>query len=174
MTQLTFGYSDSEDRIWLLFSDNGTQLWLTRRLTNMLLVHLADRMEKTCPGGEMQGSLRASTRVALEHEAAHEPPPDAPEEGDGVAATGQQQGPKEPHAPPVPGNIHRLSSISMSLRGNLVRFDFIAPGFSRAMDLTRGETHKLLGALTRRAAASEWNLLNLPLWLVEAAKAEAH
>lgn len=160
MTQLTFGYSDSEDRIWLLFSDNGTQLWLTRRLTSILISHLANRMVITCPGGQMESSLKAETRVALEYEAAHERNFDA----DGLEAV------PEPPPPPVTvgqGAVHHLTSVSITVHSERVKLEFMAPGFVRGLELTRAETHKLLGALARRSAASDWNLPNLPEWLVQ-------
>lgn len=153
MTQLTLGYSDSEDRLWLMFTDDGSQLWLTRRMTQVLLQHLAQRMTISCPGAAPDVSLKPEIRVALEFEAAHEADHDPV----------QQPGAKPAHPPQ--GSIHVVSSINLKMNQSQILLEANAPGYRRTLTMSRAETHRMLGALARRSQAADWNIPNLPSWL---------
>jgi hypothetical protein len=152
--QLTIGYSDSEDRLWLLFADDGTQLWLTRRLTCVLLKRMAERMTVSCPSAGDDYSLKPEIRVALEYEAAHELPADPDL---------QDAAPEQ--ATITHRSVHQLTSISLKVAANRVQMEAIGPGFRRPLLLSRAEAHRLLGALVRRSIAADWNLPPLPDWL---------
>ncbi len=161
MTQLTLGYSDSEDRLWLVFPDDGTQLWLTRRMTQVLLQHLAQQMTASCPGADPVISLKPEVRVALEfeaaHEAEHDPVPSAT--GKGAAGNGNAG------SAVSPATVHVISSITLKMNASQVRLEANAPGYTRVMGMTRAEAHRMLGALARRSKAAGWNLTDLPAWL---------
>ena len=50
MLTTTFGYLDSEDRVWLSLGDEARRVWLTRRITAHLLVGMARQLETECEG----------------------------------------------------------------------------------------------------------------------------
>lgn len=161
MTQLTFGYSDSEDRIWMRFSDDEGQLWLTRRLANACLRHLVELMTKSVPGAapESGPSLDANKRVELEHEMAQEIL------NEQAAANGG------PPAPPVMQAVaasHRLSSIKLTVDASKVSIEYVAPNYSRKTHMTRAEAHALLKALANRCQNAGWNLDSIPAWVLNA------
>jgi hypothetical protein len=156
MTQLTLGYSDSEDRLWLIFTDDGSQLWLTRRMTLVLLQHLSERMTISCPGAAPDVSLKPEIRVALEFEAAHETEHDP-------IPQGQPQGGK-PEGQPQ-GSVHVVSSITLKMGSSQVQLMTNAPGYQRTLCMSRAEAHRMLGALARRSQSAGWNMPNLPAWL---------
>lgn len=153
MTQLTFGYSDSEDRLWLLFTDEGTQLWLTRRLMGALLTHMVKHITDSVPGALGVGSSLASNqRVALEHETAGEV-----WQAPGQAATAS-----------TPVNAtYQLNTVNVHIDERQVKMEFVAPGYQRSLTLNRADAHQLLRAMAGRCLAADWNLPNLPLWLVD-------
>jgi hypothetical protein len=154
MTQLTLGYSDSEDRLWLVFTDDGSQLWLTRRMAHVLLLRLAERMTVSCPGATSETSLKPEIRVALEFEAAHE--------------TEQDPEPVPQETTPAHTAVattHLITSITLKVSNHQIHLEAQARGYCRSLLMTRAETHRLLGALARRCAASEWHLTGLPKWL---------
>jgi hypothetical protein len=156
MTQLTLGYSDSEDRLWLIFTDDGSQLWLTRRMTHVLLLRLAERMTASCPGATNETSLKPEIRVALEFEAAHETDDDP-----------EPVPPKASTTPAAINTIHLINSITLKVSNQQIHLEARARGYSRSLLMTRAEAHRLLGALARRCVASEWHLTGLPDWLEE-------
>lgn len=157
MTQLTLGYSDSEDRLWLIFTDDGSQLWLTRRMTLVLLQHLAERMTISCPGAAPDLSLKPEIRVALEFEAAHEA------DHDPLPQESQQQGNKADTQ--AQGSVHVISSITLKMGSSQVQLITNAPGYQRTLCMSRAEAHRMLGALARRSQSAGWNMPNLPPWL---------
>lgn len=157
MTQITLGYSDSEDRLWLIFASDATQLWLTRRMTEVLILRMAERMTISCPGAAMDASLQAEVRVALEHEAAHEI--------DDTPGPVKEHAAHSPSPPAAPGSIYRINSFNLTVSTNQILLEALAPGFNRRLTMNRAEAHRFLAALARRAKAADWNLPNLPPWL---------
>lgn len=162
MTQITLGYSDSEDRLWLIFASDATQLWLTRRMTEVLLLRMAERMTISCPGAAMDVSLQADVRVALEHEAAHEV--DDPPKSVTESASASDAAPGGVTA----GHIYRINSFNLTVSPHQIQLEALAPGFNRKLTMTRAEAHRFLAALARRTRAAEWNIPNLPHWLNQA------
>ncbi len=161
MTQLTLGYSDSEDRLWLIFPDDGTQLWLTRRMTLILLQHMAQQMTASCPSAAPTISLKPEVRVALEFEAAHEAEHDpVPQQAGKNGASRTDTG-----GSGNTGTVHVISSITLKMNASQIRLEANAPGYSRVLGMTRAEAHRMLGALARRSKAAGWNITDLPPWL---------
>lgn len=81
---ITFGYSDSEDRLWVrccLQGGGESRFWLTRRLALALIKGIADKLAETLP--PLPVPMDDTLRLALEHEAGFEKPaepaPPAPE-----------------------------------------------------------------------------------------------
>jgi len=161
MTQLTFGYSDSEDRIWLSVS-TGRRFWLTRRMVLGFLPKIADLLEKTVPGGDIPNALPASERIALEYI-------EALEDGlDGLPAMEMNKetrtaalGNGPPPAPP-----HLLTSLSASAKGDRCSLILQPDTKDGTVSLKRLEFHRLLSALIRTATGAGWDLRGLPAWLM--------
>lgn len=149
MTQLTIGFSDSEDRLWLLLTDDTHQFWLSRRFCANLLRHLEKALTDSCPGGEMQGSLDAQTRVSLEHQAAHESEHEAT--------------PVQPKNDAVARQSSLLTSILLTVDSGKVDMELIAPGHSRSLTLNRAQAHQFLAALWQHSQNAKWDLPN-PGW----------
>lgn len=158
MTQLTFGYSDSEDRIWLSVS-SGMRFWLTRRLVSGFLPKVAELLEKTVPGGDIPNALPPDQRVALEHAEALE------EDLDGKPAMEvnketRTNGDPIPSAPP-----QLLTTLSVSADGTHCTLILLPDNQSGRVTLKRIEFHRLVAALLRTAKNSRWDITGLPAWM---------
>jgi hypothetical protein len=160
MTQLTFGYSDSEDRIWLSVS-TGRRFWLTRRMVLGFLPKIAELLEKTVPGGDIPNALPAAERVALEYIEALE------DDLDGQPAMEMNKetrttalGSSPPPAPPL-----LLTSLSASAKGERCSLILQPDAKDGTVSLKRLELHRLLSALIRTATNAGWDLRGLPAWL---------
>lgn len=149
MTQLTIGYSDSEDRLWLLLSDESFQFWLSRRFCDVLLRHLEQSLTESCPGGQLHGSLDAQTRVALEHQAAQESEMVAPVVEQTVVATARQSA--------------LLTSVVLTVDSAKVLLELVTPGYARCLHFSRAEAHQLLALIWQHCRQAEWGLTE-PGW----------
>ncbi len=160
MTELTFGYSDSEDRIWLTVS-TGRRFWLTRRMVLGFLPKIADLLEKTVPGGDIPNALPASERIALEHA-------EALEDGlDGAPAMEMNKdtrlgtlGSGKPPPPP-----HLLTSLSASAKDDRCSLILVPNTKDGSVNLKRIEFHRLISALVRTAIGAGWDPKGLPHWM---------
>ncbi|HEY5801561.1 MAG TPA: hypothetical protein VIT92_15165 [Burkholderiaceae bacterium] len=154
MTTLSFGHSDTEDRLWITLPNGGPQLWLTRRLISLLLRHLVEQLTATCPGGDIVGSLQDVHRVALEHETANET------EGDAASP---------PHEPELPlkqaRRVHLITTMHLTVGPSAIEIELLAAGFHHSLKLQRAEAHRLAGVLYRRAQAADWAIQGMPVWL---------
>jgi len=159
MTQITFGYSDSEDRVWLSSSD-GARYWLTRRLLTGLLRPVAELLEKTVPGGDVPHALPAADRIALEHEVALADGPD------GQPAMAKNRETRTAGAAPgkPPALVTAITCQADSHRCALI---ITAGGEPGRIDLNRMDFHRLLTALHRITVTAGWGLAGLPDWLTD-------
>lgn len=161
MTQLTFGYSDSEDRIWLSVS-TGRRFWLTRRMVLGFLPKVADLLEKTVPGGDIPNALPAAERVALEYlEALEDGLDGAPAMEMNKETRTRAIGDGPPPAPPL-----LLTSLSASAKGERCSLILQPDSKDGTVSLKRLEFHRLLSALMRTAGGAGWDLRGLPAWLL--------
>jgi hypothetical protein len=159
MTELTFGYSDSEDRLWLKSSD-GAKYWLTRRLLARFIGPTADLLEKTVPGGEVSNALSAAQRIALEHAEAMA---DTPEGKPAMARNKDTQPPGGgTSAPPL-----LATTLSLTADAGRCRLTIVAGGRDGQLNLSRLDFHRFLGAMTLAAQKSGWDLPGLPDWLAD-------
>ena len=155
MTQLTFGYSDSEDRLWLRFSNDPAQLWLSRRLARSLIIHLIEQMTLSCPGDPACGaSADPKHRLGLEHEMSREV----------VQETGRGARVPSPDMAPASASF-LLTSFKLNVTSQQVIIECIAPGYGRGLALMRNEAHTVLAALVSRCLSAEWDFKDLPAWL---------
>ncbi|TCJ15028.1 hypothetical protein EZJ19_08165 [Parasulfuritortus cantonensis] len=157
MSQITFGYSDSEDRVWLA-STGGTRFWLTRRLVNGLLRPTCDLLEKTVPGGDVPNALPASQRIAIEHE---ESLADSPEGLPAIEKNKETRG--AGNAPVKPPAL--VTIVTVQADASRCAWIVTAAAKPARIEVNRLEFHRLLAALYRTAEAAGWGLANLPGWL---------
>lgn len=161
MTQYTFGYSDSEDRVWLSGSD-GSRYWLTRRLLAGLLGPVCELLERTVPGGDIPNALPAARRIALEHAEALADGP----EGQPALALNQpsRSAGTAPSQPPA-----LVNSITCEAHARRCALIITAGRTPARIDLNRMDFHRLLAALHRITVVAGWELAGLPDWLAETA-----
>lgn len=158
MTEITFGYSDSEDRIWLSVS-NGMRFWLTRRLASGLLPKAAELLEKTVPGGSIPNALPAEQRVALEHAEALE------EDLDGKPAMELNKETRAPGEARPAAAPRLLTTVSVSAKGDQCTLILLPNDEHGRIALRRIEFHRLLAAIVRTTHNARWDLAGLPAWL---------
>lgn len=158
MTQMTIGYSDSEDRLWLLLSDDETQFWLSRRFCAGLIRYLEQLLTASCPTSALSSQLDAKTRVAIEHQTAQDILADQRSGAAGKAAA--------PESAPTLGQRRSelITSVNLTARADKVEVELNTPGHSRLLHLTRAEAHLFLSALWQRGKGANWNLSG-PEWI---------
>ena len=140
MTTTTFGYSATQDRIWMRAHEVDVTVWLTRRMVLSVLGPMLTAFEVSTPGE--QGGAAPKARAAIEHHLAlHE------------AAPGQSppqiRAGREVHAPvndAMDGLCLRISS-RLNGQGVVLQFETNAapleagrsglPGFAFAPDVAR-------------------------------------
>ena len=66
----TFGYSATEDRLWMRCDGWPQRVWLTRRTARAMVQALVRLIETTPAPGDTAGAPSASERAAAEHDAA--------------------------------------------------------------------------------------------------------
>ena len=152
--QLTFGYSDSEDRIWLSSSE-GDKFWLTRRLVSRFLSPVASLMEQTVPGSEVPNALSPACRIGLEH---GEAMADSPDGQPAVVRDTETRNTARSGTPTL------VNSLSLSIDPQGCHLSLVAAGQETRMTLNRLDLHRLLGALALMVRNAEW-VLSIPDWL---------
>ncbi|MDD3528734.1 MAG: hypothetical protein PHS77_02555 [Gallionellaceae bacterium] len=156
MTQFTFGYSDSEDRIWLS-SSNGARYWLTRRLLVGLLGPVTSLLEKTVPGGDIPHALPPIQRIALEHEEALADSPD------GQPALERNKDTRAAGAPPAQPVL--VTGLTFQANGRRCTLIVNTSHGQSQIKLNRMDFHRLLAALYRISLTAGWQVAGLPDWL---------
>lgn len=169
MTQLTIGFSDSEDRLWLLLSEDAYQFWMTRRLCGNFLITLARELAASCPGIDYGAQQDPELRIALEHETAHEHAQELRATAENAASLATQD--TSNATPNKQRQGHLLNSINMTLDSQHLRLELITNHGGRAMQLNRGESHQLLSTLWLHSQAAGWNL-QVPNWVKHPAAQE--
>lgn len=187
--KIRFGYSDSDDRMWIRAGGAGPLWWVTRRLALRLVLQWATLMERTLPpvhghvpdlgGGEddITGaaagrdaagendagaeSLDAAERLLHEHLAALASPRKAPSAAE---PDGARQGEDEP--PPASGVSALLYSVDLSARGGRIRLVLRSAGHHQVIAVPRDDGHRLLAAFVSRCRRNGWLEARLPAWLV--------
>jgi hypothetical protein len=156
LTELTIGYSDSEDRLWLKSSE-GAKYWLTRRLLLRFIAPTAELLEKTVPGGEVPNALPVAQRIALEHAEAMA---DTPEGQPAMVRNKETQSTAGTSAPPL-----LASGLSITADGSRCRLTILAADKENHLNLSRLDFHRILGAMALATRKAGWNLAGLPDWL---------
>jgi hypothetical protein len=66
LTTTTFGYSTSQDRIWMRVHEQDITIWFTRRMVRSVLGPMLKVFEESTPG--QQGGAAARARASIEHQ----------------------------------------------------------------------------------------------------------
>ncbi len=163
MTELTMGYSDSEDRLWLVLSDNDSQFWLSRRFCANLLTGLASELSISCAGLVYGPQTDPDLRVALEHETAHEHAAQLRQDALEQPPESQTAQANADSAPRT--RVARLlTSIKITTTSSHVQMDLITSQVSRSLHLNRAEAHQVLSSLWLHSQAAGWGL-TVPSWV---------
>jgi len=159
----TFGYNPVEDRLWVSCSGWSNRLWLTRRMTQMMVALVARVLENSAPLPPSLPGAQAvppAERAAREHDASLNHPP--PGEGTRALVLGRdtQTGPAELAAALL---CTRFSATATAYGAELV---YGASDGERKVQLSRTGLHRWLHALhivLGRTGWPEWQAL--PEWL---------
>lgn len=158
---VVFGYSDSDDRMWVRIGDGPLLWWITRRLALRMIGQWAALVERTVPAEAAAGKPAAqlalaerSRQAALEHRGALAPSP-SPSSAGGAAT--------EPPAPP--GTSALLYGAEIGVAGDKMRFVLRSAGHRQAFETPRGDAHRLLAAFVSRCRRNGWLESPLPEWL---------
>jgi hypothetical protein len=156
---VVFGYSDSDDRMWVRIGDGPLLWWITRRLALRMIGQWAALVERTVPAEAGAGSPAAppaaderTRRAALEHRGALAPQ---------VLPAGSPAA--EPPAPP--GTSALLYGAEIGVAGDKMRFVLRSAGNRQAFETPRGDAHRLLAAFVSRCRRNGWLDSPLPEWL---------
>jgi hypothetical protein len=172
--KVSFGYSDSEDRMWIRAGRDAPLWWLTRRMALRLSSEWAALLERSLvsPGeadeGEDGGSPGAGVRteddradrLLREHRAALANPRRPPEDGEGEE---RSAGRGEPAAPA--GASALVYAVDLGAQGGRIRLVLRSAGREQAIVAPRDDSHRLLAAFVSRCRRNGWLEARLPAWL---------
>lgn len=178
--KVSFGYSDSDDRMWIRAGGTGPLWWVTRRMALRLVSEWAALLERSVPAeagdepgsdhGEAPSGAPMTTeaeayaddaaralrgRVREEHRAALGRPRPPKEGADGAAG--------EAPAPPGPGAL--VYSVDLSAREGRISLALRSSGQRQAIVAPREDSHRLLAAFVSRCRRNGWLAARLPAWL---------
>ena len=187
--KVSFGYSDSDDRMWIRAGGSGPLWWVTRRMALRLVSEWAGLLERTVPAGEggasgVEGADASSDALADAGAAG-----DAGTAGDAGAlarslrdrllaehraALGRPRPPKdgaeggagEAPAPPGPGAL--VYSVDLGAKEGRIRLVLRSSGQRQAIVAPREDSHRLLAAFVSRCRRNGWLQARLPAWLESA------
>lgn len=153
---VTFGYSDSEDRLWvrcLMKDEDDVRFWITRRLTLALIEAMGIKLRETLPA--LPVPMAEDLRLAVEYQSAleipREPAPPAPENP--VARTQEL-----PLCHTVDISTHPSHAWAIVWK--------VAGAAPLALTANRQTIHRLLAALINRAEAAGWAPALSQSWLI--------
>ena len=152
ITNITFGYADSEDRLWarLIMTDQSeTTIWLTRSLCQAVCNGLGQVLEKnTVLGGDTPASEDAiqkyiKTEFFEAKTTTWSPTPEPP---------------KADSPSPTDLGLGRLCHTIQITPGDTWQLRFLLPqARPMVMALLRPQVHKILAALLLQGQRAQWN-----------------
>ena len=160
------GYSQEADRLRLVLHrrDDRLGLWLTRRLTKAFLGKFAAMLES---GVSADGSSRRAA-VIFEHlEACAGGETQSQDSGQSDTTGAQSQ------TGPIECALVTTLNVSPRSRGFVFTLTDES-GNKHELAVSRGEAHRLVNALFRKAVTAEWDLASHAGWLGEAEQARGH
>lgn len=153
---ITFGYSDSEDRLWarcVLAGNNECRFWLTRRLTLALIHALAEKLQKTLPA--LPVPMEDSLRLAMEYQAAIDAPTDTAPAQPSTASSHTRAMPLC-HSIDITPSPDKPWGIQWRLENQQ----------TLALSPERNQVHRVLAILISRAEAAGWAPALTETWLI--------
>lgn len=166
MFTTTFGYLDSEDRIWLSLGDETRRVWFTRRITAHLLVGMAHQLELSTPGAV--AGADAPTRARIEHQLAFNEA-GSPGEADGACDVPIRMG-EESRAESRDASYVLCTGLQATLRSDGVCTVQLAleDGDDCELQFNRAGLHRWLRGLWMAARHARWfDPVEVPVWLRE-------
>jgi hypothetical protein len=158
--QLSFGYSQAEDRLVMIMQSGGklSNLLFTRRLTALLINGLADILVRSSAMASRAPEALREDIVLMEHQSVMQqaqaattvpaPPPQAPIDAREIAA-------------PI-----LIQTINIATHPNHFVLEFKPEqGPAVIAALNRADLHRVLEVLKRRADEANWNLPVGAAWL---------
>lgn len=160
--QLSFGYSQGEDRLVMLMNSGGrvSSLLFTRRLTALLINGLADVLVRSSAMASRAPEALREDIVLMEHQTVmQQTNAAAPAPAPGPAP--QPQGEPPEMAPPM-----LVQTINIATHPNHFVLEF-RPDWGTPVNaaLSRADLHRVLEVLKRRADEANWNLPVGAAWL---------
>ena len=156
---VVFGYSDSDDRMWIRIGDGPLLWWITRRLALRMIGQWAALVERTVPAEAGAGSPAAplaeterTKRAALEHRGA-------------LAPQASPAGSVAAEPPPPAGTSALLYGVEIAVAGDKMRFALRSADKRQAFETPRNDAHRLLSAFVSRCRRNGWLDSPLPEWL---------
>lgn len=167
VSSLKLTYDPIEDRIratFVLAAGEAIEMWFSRRLTRMLLRHLADLIERTSRSSKRATGADRETVLAFEHEAAVKTVARLQQGSARPSTKAANDG--RPEAPePVPQGI--CTTVDATVRRGICHLTFRAQqGPGLRLKTSRPLAHWLIDVLSRNAATGDWNLGSPTSWLL--------
>lgn len=196
--KVSFGYSDSEDRMWIRAGGSGPLWWVTRRFALNLVAQWAALLERTAPAGAQQDAGAAGDTDGggpVDADAGAAAVADAAAAGGGRAAAlrgdrmaaehraalarprsakgeGDGAGGRD-EAPAPPGAGVLVYSVDLGSKDGRIRLVLHSAGQRQAIVTAREDSHRLLAAFVSRCRRNGWLDARLPAWLDRADDSQA-
>ena len=157
---ITFGYSDTEDRLWVrILNDDGSdkKMWLTRNLCGKICSCLASNLEKTTSIDKEKSKVSAEIfdQLASEHQIAVNKM---------IKATVSSRS-EESIKSKSPGPIRLCNSVNISFGKDwTIKFFCTEEENSFQIKTDRQNVHQILSALIKKCEQAGWNIQKLPIW----------
>lgn len=151
LNQLTLGYSATQDRIWIADPDQPERLWMTYRITRVMLRAATDLLEKTREKLDLPWSPDKDEQLKLEKQEAA--PPDWLDQG---GDEGRRLRPEL--------NAILVNGIEIKPERKRFRLTFRAIKVEKHAVLDRMEFHRFSRSLLQMCHVAQWPIEDLPDW----------
>ncbi len=158
MLNVSFGYSDSDDRMWIRIGDGPMLWWVTRRLAMRIIEQWAALVERTAPAAEGSDELPAEETARRTRWAQSEHRAALVSAGPSVVGTIEEP-------PPRPGKSALMFGAEIAVDGDLMRIVFRSGRHRQTFETPRRDAHRLLAAFIGRCRRNGWLDAPLPEWL---------
>lgn len=157
MTTTTFGYSTTQDRIWMRVHDQDITIWFTRRMVRSIVGPMLKVFEDSTPG--QQGGAAPRARASIEHQLSlHEAAP-------GQRPAQIRAGHELPSASSDPQES-LCTRITTQASAQTVNLSFETGAGPLVLHLSRKGMHLWYRGLAMVLRQAQWDLPDaLPEWL---------
>ncbi len=157
MTTTTFGYSSSQDRIWMRVHESDHTIWFTRRMVRSMVGPMLKVFEDSTPGH--QGGAAPRARASIEHQLSlHEAAP-------GQRPAQIRAGREQPSAQNDPQES-LCTQITTQATAQTVNLNFETEAGPLVLKLSRKGMHLWYRGLAMVLKQASWDLPDpLPEWL---------